>query len=167
MLAREYTGQRPVIDIILFCKNRSTMITYHITWSTVFKVFFSLLTVTSLLVFWQILSFPLAHPFPFNISQINKHLAWRRVKEWETSKIVFDKLLTAKLSLREKCPNTELFLVRLFLYSDWIQENKDQKKLRIWTLFMQYVLLDESHKPKQKDPAIVNVLLHSKYEINL
>ena len=25
------------------------------------------------------------------------------------------------LSLREKCPNTELFLVRVFLYSDWIR----------------------------------------------
>ena len=37
----------------------------------------------------------------------------------------------------QKCPNTELFLVRIFLYSDRIQENKDQKKLRIWTLFMQ------------------------------
>ena len=24
------------------------------------------------------------------------------------------------LSLREKCPNTELFLVHIFLYSDWI-----------------------------------------------
>ena len=23
--------------------------------------------------------------------------------------------------LREKCPNTELFLVRIFLYADWIQ----------------------------------------------
>ena len=32
--------------------------------------------------------------------------------------------------LREKCPNTEFFLVRIFLYSD-------QKKLRIWTLFAQ------------------------------
>ena len=29
--------------------------------------------------------------------------------------------------LCEKCPNTELFLVRIFLYSDWIRENKDQK----------------------------------------
>ena len=29
------------------------------------------------------------------------------------------------------------FLVRIFLYSDWIQENTDQKKLRIWTLFTQ------------------------------
>ena len=27
----------------------------------------------------------------------------------------------------EKCPNTELFLVRIFLYSDRIQENTDQK----------------------------------------
>ena len=30
------------------------------------------------------------------------------------------------LSLREKCPNTELFLVRIFLYSVRIQENTDQ-----------------------------------------
>ena len=41
----------------------------------------------------------------------------------------------ATKTLREKCPNTEFFLVRIFLYSDWIQENMDQKKLRIWTLF--------------------------------
>ena len=26
-----------------------------------------------------------------------------------------------KISLREKCPNTELCLVRIFLYSDWIR----------------------------------------------
>ena len=30
---------------------------------------------------------------------------------------------------------TEFFLVRIFLYLDLIQENTDQKKLRIWTLF--------------------------------
>ena len=36
-------------------------------------------------------------------------------------------------SLREKCPNTEFFLVR-------IQENTEQKKLRIWTLFTQLLL---------------------------
>ena len=40
-------------------------------------------------------------------------------------------------SLREKCPNTEFFLVRIFLYSVRIQENTNQKKLRIWTLFTQ------------------------------
>ena len=33
-----------------------------------------------------------------------------------------------------KCPNTQFFLVRIFLYSVRIQENKYQKKLRIWTL---------------------------------
>ena len=32
--------------------------------------------------------------------------------------------------LRENYPNTDFFLVQ-------IQENKDQKKLRIWTLFTQ------------------------------
>ena len=30
-----------------------------------------------------------------------------------------------------------VFLVRIFLYSVQIQENMDQKKFRIWTLFMQ------------------------------
>ena len=33
--------------------------------------------------------------------------------------------------------NTELFLVPIFLYSVRIQENTDQKKLCIWTFFMQ------------------------------
>ena len=42
------------------------------------------------------------------------------------------------MAMREKCPNTELFLVRIFLYSVQIQENTDQKQLRIWTVFMQY-----------------------------
>ena len=32
-----------------------------------------------------------------------------------------------KFSLREKFPNTDLFLVLIFLYSDWIQENTDQE----------------------------------------
>ena len=39
--------------------------------------------------------------------------------------------------LLEMCPNTEFFLVRIFPYSVQKGENKDQKKLRIWTLFMQ------------------------------
>ena len=42
-----------------------------------------------------------------------------------------------KIALGEKYRNTEFFLVRIFLYSDWIQ------KLRIWTLFTQsYTWLD-------------------------
>ena len=44
-------------------------------------------------------------------------------------------------SLRENCQNTEFFLVRVFLYSDWMKGNKDQKKLRIWTLFKQWMIL--------------------------
>ena len=42
-------------------------------------------------------------------------------------------------SLREKCPNTEFFMVRIFLYSD-------QKKLRIWTLFTQWFFDPTSDK---------------------
>ena len=40
----------------------------------------------------------------------------------------------ASWSLREKCPNTWFFLVPISPYSDWIGENTDQKKLRIWPL---------------------------------
>ena len=32
----------------------------------------------------------------------------------------------------------KFILVRIFLYLDWKEENADQKKLRIWTLFMQW-----------------------------
>ena len=44
-----------------------------------------------------------------------------------------------KLTLREKCPNMEFFLVRISGYSVRIQENTEQKKLRKknWTLFTQ------------------------------
>ena len=55
-----------------------------------------------------------------------------------------------KMALREKCPNTEFFwsifsciwteyrdLFRKSPYSIRIQENTDQKKLRIWILFTQ------------------------------
>ena len=55
--------------------------------------------------------------------------------------------LSMKIALREKCPNTEVFLVRIFPHSDWILrispysvrlwENTDQKNLRIWALFTQ------------------------------
>ena len=55
--------------------------------------------------------------------------------------------------LREKCPNTELFLVRIFPHLGWIRTrnysvspysaqmwgNTDQKWLRIWTVFTQWV----------------------------
>ena len=37
--------------------------------------------------------------------------------------------------LREKCPNTEIFLVRIFLYPVQMQGNAERKNLRVWTLF--------------------------------
>ena len=40
-------------------------------------------------------------------------------------------------SLLEKCPNMEIFLVRIFLYSVQVQKNTEQKKPCIWTLFTQ------------------------------
>ena len=43
------------------------------------------------------------------------------------------------LSLHKKCPSTKYFLVHIFLYSVRIQENTDQKILRIGTLFTQCV----------------------------
>ena len=39
------------------------------------------------------------------------------------------------LPLREKFPNTEFFLVRIFLNPVRIRGNTNQKKLRIWPLF--------------------------------
>ena len=46
-------------------------------------------------------------------------------------------LIQKTLSLCEKCPNTEFFLVRIFLYSVRIWKSKDQKKLCIWELYTQ------------------------------
>ena len=39
--------------------------------------------------------------------------------------------------LRKKCPKMDFFLVCTFSYSVRIQENMDQRKLGIWTLFTQ------------------------------
>ena len=39
--------------------------------------------------------------------------------------------------MHKKCRNTEFFLVRIFLYSVQIEENADQKKVCVWTLFTQ------------------------------
>ena len=44
-------------------------------------------------------------------------------------------------ALREKDPNTEFFLVRIFQYSVEMRENANQKKSRIWTLFAQWSFL--------------------------
>ena len=63
-----------------------------------------------------------------------KHARHRREEHIETCKF---RCFVHHL-LREKCPNAEIFLVRIFMYSDWIEENTDQKQLRIWTIFTQW-----------------------------
>ena len=78
----------------MFCKNRSTMITYHIMWSIIFKAFF--LSAYSHKSFSILINFENLPPIrlsPFNGSRLNKHLAWRWLKEWETTKILFYKVL--------------------------------------------------------------------------
>ena len=61
--------------------------------------------------------------------------------QWKWQWIYNTQILLNKCSLylliplREKCSNTEFFLVRVFLYLDLIQKNTDQTNLRIWTFF--------------------------------
>ena len=61
------------------------------------------------------------------------------IRQYKTFIVKSSFILTTKSSLPIKCSNTEFFLVRIFLYSVRMQENMDQKKLRIWTLFTQCV----------------------------
>ena len=65
------------------------------------------------------------------------------------AKITSSLICTMK-SLHEKCPNTEFFLVHIFQYSDWIQKNADQKKLRIWPLFTHLRIQSEYRKIRTK-----------------
>ena len=63
----------------------------------------------------------------------------RRLQNLKKKK--FWKALIILKSLRENCRNPESFLVHMFLYSEWIKGNWDQKKLRIWTNFTQWMIL--------------------------
>ena len=53
-------------------------------------------------------------------------------------------------SLREKCPNTEFFLVRVLPHSVRIRDDTGQKKLRIWTIFTQCIKICSSSKTVSK-----------------
>ena len=61
------------------------------------------------------------------------------------------------MSLREKCPNTEFFLVR-------IRQNTDQKKLRIWTLFTQRVIVNTEPTLRISDEKTTIIDLHLLHE---
>ena len=73
--------------------------------------------------------------WPKNIDQncFHTNLYWLQKTLWRLLRII---------SLREKCRNTEFFLVNIF--PDWIRrdtrENTKQEKNRIWTFFTQYFL---------------------------
>ena len=69
---------------------------------------------------------------------------WKPSSQFQYVQIRERKLRWRTAPLLEKCPNTELFLVRIFLYSVRIQENTDHKYLRIWTLFTQWICNDFS-----------------------
>ena len=58
-------------------------------------------------------------------------------------------------SLREKCPNTEFSLVRIFPYSFRIRKSTDQKKVRIWTLFTQWVICEFQQTQPRKSSVIL------------
>ena len=64
------------------------------------------------------------------------------------------KVYSVTYSLGKKCPNTEFFLVRIFPYSF---RNTDQKKLRIWTHFMQWLRKIFFEAP-EKSPNIYQVI---------
>ena len=62
---------------------------------------------------------------------------------YKPAKSLLEKFMTSRqlYPLREKCPNAEFFLVRIFLYLVRIQKIRTRKKLRIWTLFTQWPYL--------------------------
>ena len=62
------------------------------------------------------------------------------VLRYNTLKIVISLI---HLTLREKCPNTEFDLVRIFLYSIRIQENTRTRKNSVFGHFSRSVSLDE------------------------
>ena len=106
---------------------------------------------------WRLPTF-FANPFT---AALNMTLEWKRrftisnILALITVFIIFRASLKHKLTIklvgplkiwpfsrhqtwREKCPNTEFFLGRIFLYSVQTSGNMDQKNLRIWTLFTQW-----------------------------
>ena len=70
----------------------------------------------------------LSFKFHYSISIFFHHL--RSALQYEYNKHLIDTFCTNffKVTLREKCPNTEFFLVRIFLHSNGIQEIRTRKK---------------------------------------
>ena len=63
----------------------------------------------------------------FNITLEQLFGARCNMKRWGAEQDITILACEDYATLREKCPNTELFLVRILLYSVRIQENADEK----------------------------------------
>ena len=95
---------------------------------------------------------------------------WRRCKKKSKEKTSNKIGWSYFRPLREKSPNVEFLLVRIFPYLDWIRENMDQKRLCIRTLFTQWTLSPKFcfHLWKsgefiwQKQQFLKTIVLHQK-----
>ena len=85
---------------------------------------------------------PLLKLYPMRMLQLKKRNQNMWVTAWKVSKY-------------------GVFLFRIFLYSVRIQENTEQRKLRIWTLFMQGVFLTNKLSYMSNHPHWACVTLNS------
>ena len=63
----------------------------------------------------------------FSFQEITKSEINQGTLNLDSSKACQELDLPKKITLREECPNTDLFLVRIFLYFVRIRENTDHK----------------------------------------
>ena len=87
------------------------------------------------------------------------------------------KAISQICSLHEKCPNTEFFLVRIFLYFDWIRrfsvnlrilsecrKIRTRKNSDFWTLLTQCFLKWSNSKIRMKSVALIWYLCNELWE---
>ena len=69
--------------------------------------------------------------------------------------------------LREKCPNTELFLVHIFLHLDWMQKNKKKKNGPEKTLHLDtfYTQCSSEYKAFAIRETLQIKLSHNEYKV--
>ena len=60
---------------------------------------------------------------------------WKKMARWVAI------ALHSSQSLREKCPNTELFLLRIFLHSDWIRRFRIELEVESMTKVAEQLIL--------------------------
>ena len=94
--------------LLLFCRPTDPI---------VFAFFFAVLLVEQKII--------LVSPYFENLSKINCNFCIQKLKLYSFQVLTLSTLsiisiITVRCTLREKCRNTELFLVRIFLYSDQI-----------------------------------------------